>query len=61
MKLVLRDKNGRRIPAIQFFVDRNSEASVKALPGKTIALIANIERNIFGRKVELRLKIIDIQ
>ncbi len=59
LKIVLRDARGRRISAIQFFADKG-DAAEKAAVGATIALTAHLERNMFGNKAELRLRIIEI-
>ena len=60
VKLILRDARGRRISAIQFFAGK-SEVVAGVRAGQTISLIANLERNIFGNKGELRLRIVDIK
>ncbi|MBI3074965.1 MAG: single-stranded-DNA-specific exonuclease RecJ [Parcubacteria group bacterium] len=60
LKLMLRGAGGKRIPAIQFFADKNEKAKNVAA-GQTISLTAHVERNVFGNKTEVRLRIVEIQ
>ena len=60
LKLILRGKTGRRVSAIQFFADKNEKAKNVAA-GQTISLTAHVERNVFGNKAEVRLRIMEIK
>lgn len=57
LEIVYPTSNGGKIKAIQFFVSDDTER--KAQGAHT--LLANLEKSFFGFKVELRLRIVDIQ
>ncbi len=57
LEIIYPTSNGGKIKAIQFFVSEETEK--KAQGAHT--LLANIEKSFFGFKVELRLRIVDIQ
>ncbi|MBI2048368.1 MAG: single-stranded-DNA-specific exonuclease RecJ [Parcubacteria group bacterium] len=57
LKLILRGAEGRRVSAIQFFAASNRAGIV---PGQMISLTAHVERNIFGNKTEIRLRIVEV-
>lgn len=57
---ILKDDGGT-ISAYDFFIDENSYKDVLLKSGKTISLVATIEKNNFGREPSLRLKIVDIK
>lgn len=59
LELILQSPQGAQIPAIQFFVKK------KKLPnsleeGRSIRLVATLEKSMFKRFPELRLRIVDI-
>ncbi len=59
LKLIFENSKGIKIPAIGFFMDaKDHKVPVEA--GATINLIATIERSLFMRRPEIRLRIIDI-
>ncbi|HRY30786.1 MAG TPA: single-stranded-DNA-specific exonuclease RecJ [Candidatus Paceibacterota bacterium] len=58
LRLHLRGGRGRSVSAIKFF-GSDSETFSRMAPGKTIDLIASLEKSDFGRRSELRLKIIE--
>lgn len=58
LKLIFRKTSGELFPAIKFFAD--GEIFQKIKPNDSIDLIASLEKSVFGGKVELRLKIIDL-
>jgi len=55
LEIVLEEK----VKAIQFFKNEKSFTKPIAV-GEKINLLANLEKNVFRNKTELRLKIIDI-
>jgi single-stranded-DNA-specific exonuclease len=57
LEIIYPTSTGGKIKAIQFFVSDDTEK--KALGSHT--LLANLEKSFFGFKVELRLRIVDIQ
>ncbi len=58
LRLVLRGERGGRVSAIQFFADRNKHA-LAINTGETVSLLGHVERNTFGGKMELRVRIIE--
>ncbi len=68
LEIIYPTSNGGKVKAIQFFVSDETEAKVyssTALGTSTSfrphTLLANLEKSFFGYKVELRLRIVDIQ
>lgn len=59
LELIFKNKKGRQIKAIAFFKTRNS-FDVPLEKDTKINLIANLEKNNFAGRSELRLRIIDI-
>lgn len=59
LELIFKNKKGRQIKAIAFFKTRNS-FDVPVEKDTKINLIANLEKNNFAGRSELRLRIIDI-
>ncbi len=59
-KLLVRGEKGTRVPAIKFFADRD-EKILAANVGETISFLGHVERNIFGNKAELRVRIVEIK
>jgi single-stranded-DNA-specific exonuclease len=57
LEIIYPTSNGGKIKAIQFFVSDATEGKASA----PHTLLANIEKSFFGFKVELRLRIVDIQ
>jgi single-stranded-DNA-specific exonuclease len=58
-ELVFRNAAGGKVSAIGFFVQPEDFESLPAA-GKKINLVASLEKSVFGSKIELRLRIIDI-
>jgi len=59
LELAFKKENGMPVKAIGFFMDEESFEKPPAI-GKAIDLIANMEKSMFGGKIELRLRIVDI-
>jgi len=58
LKIILKKKNGRKIPAIQFFI---KEKDKNKISDKTkVDLIVNLENSNFAGFNELRLRIVEI-
>lgn len=59
LELIFKKENGASVKAIGFFMNDDSfERKIEI--GKTVDLIANMEKSYFGGKIELRLRIVDI-
>jgi len=59
LELSFKNSRGRQVKAISFFKTRNSFEPVLS-EGDTINLVATFEKNNFGGRSELRLRIVDI-
>ena len=59
IEMVFSGMNGRKIPAISFFGVTNEWAS-KVQAGKTLDLMAALERSFFRNRPELRLRVEDV-
>ena len=59
LELLLRAPNGTRVSAINFFT-KPDQFSRTLEEGRTIDLIASLEKSTFKRLPELRLRIVDI-
>ncbi len=57
LEIIYPTSTGGKIKAIQFFVNEETEKKAQG----THTLLANLEKSFFGFKVELRLRIVDIQ
>ena len=58
-EIVFRDKGGRKISAIQFFLAKDSLPKHVA-PAAAIDLVVHLEKSVFKNYPELRLRIVDI-
>lgn len=59
VELIFSKKNGVKIPAISFFGAVNEWAKA-VVPGKTVDLVASIEKSMFRNRQEIRLRVIDV-
>jgi single-stranded-DNA-specific exonuclease len=58
-KFIFKKQNGSEVQAIKFFID--DDKKIQALKaGDRITFTANLEKSIFGGKLELRLKFVDL-
>lgn len=60
LKLIFENSKGVKIPAIGFFMSPKDYKKVVVEDGAAINLIATMERSLFMRRPEIRLRIIDI-
>jgi len=59
LKLIFKKTTEESLSAIGFFID-TSMFEKKISKGETISLVATMEKSLFGGRVELRLRIVDI-
>lgn len=60
LKIILKQKNDRKISAIKFFVSEKDNLSEKLRAETRINLIVNLENSNFGGYNELRLRILEV-
>ena len=60
LELSFKNTKGKTIKAISFFKTRNDYEGVNLSSGNNICLIANLEKNNFAGREELRLRIVNI-
>lgn len=60
LELSFKNTKNKTIKAISFFKTRNDYEGVKLTPGNKICLIANLEKNNFAGREELRMRIVSI-
>lgn len=60
LEISFKDSTGRIVKAVTFFKSPES-FGVKIAPGEKIKLLASVEKSVFGRKEEIRLRIVDVQ
>ena len=61
LELTFKNSRGRSIKAISFFKTRNDYGGVELVTGNKICLIANLEKNNFAGREELRMRIVNIK
>ncbi len=60
LEVVFKKSNGKSVAAISFFVDENDKHVAGLAIGTPINLAATLERSMFKRYPELRLRIVDV-
>jgi single-stranded-DNA-specific exonuclease len=61
LELSFKNSNGKTIKAIAFFKTRNDYGGVELVAGNKICLVANLEKNNFAGREELRMRIVEIK
>lgn len=59
LSFVFEDNSGKKVEGISFFSDENS-FSVSPGVGKTVSVVANIEKHVYLSRINPRLRVIDI-
>ena len=61
LELFFKNSKRKTIKAIAFFKTRNDFNDMELAPGNKINLIANLEKNNFAGREELRMRIVEIR
>jgi len=59
LELVLKGAQGGKVKAIEFFKTKD-DYEIPLEPGEKVSVVATVEKSFFGRRPEVRLRIVDI-